>query len=336
MNIYDISKEAGVSIATVSRVINGSANVNAHTKQKVISVIDAYGYTPNAFARGLGLNTMQTIGILCADSSDPYLAKAVYYIERLLKSNGYDSLLCCTGYELENKQKYLSLLLSKCVDSVILVGSNFVEAEDSLNSYIREAAKKVPVMVVSGEIDGENIYSTLSDDFHAIFDATTCLINSGITDILYLYRAKSFSGTRKLCGYREAFIQKKMPINEKLIQFYSSNEMKIHEIRDFLLSISKKGIEFDAVITSDDSLAIGALKYAKAMGLKVPENLSVIGYNNSSVSECCDPELTSIDNKLQSLCSCCVSTLLGVLSNKEHPKKTVFSAELIKRETTKF
>ena len=80
MTIYDISEKAGVSIATVSRVLNGNANVKPKTKKKVMDVIEEYGYTPNAFARGLGLNTMNTIGILCADSSDLYLAKAVYYI----------------------------------------------------------------------------------------------------------------------------------------------------------------------------------------------------------------------------------------------------------------
>ena len=81
------------------------------------------GYTPNVFARGLGLNTMKTIGILCLDSSDPFLANAVFYLEQNLRKYGYDIILCCTGYDLVNKQKYLQLLLSKRVDAVILVGS---------------------------------------------------------------------------------------------------------------------------------------------------------------------------------------------------------------------
>ena len=101
MTIYDISEKAGVSIATVSRVLNGNSNVSEKTKKKVLDVINKYEYTPNAFARGLGLNTMKTIGIMCADSSDLYLAKAIYYIEQKLRANGYDSILCCTGYGLE-------------------------------------------------------------------------------------------------------------------------------------------------------------------------------------------------------------------------------------------
>ena len=98
MTIYDISKQAGVSIATVSRVLNGSANVKPKTKKKVMDIIEQSGYTPNAFARGLGLDTMNTIGILCADSSDLYIAKAIYYIERSLRACGYNSILCCTTW----------------------------------------------------------------------------------------------------------------------------------------------------------------------------------------------------------------------------------------------
>ena len=85
MTIYDISKKAGVSIATVSRVLNGSTNVKPRTRKKVMDIIEQYGYKPNAFARGLGLNSMKTIGILCADASDLYLAKAIYFIEQNLR-----------------------------------------------------------------------------------------------------------------------------------------------------------------------------------------------------------------------------------------------------------
>ena len=105
MNIYDVSERAGVSIATVSRVLNGNPNVSERTRKKVLAVMDELGYTPNVFARGLGLDTMQTIGIMCSDSSDPYLAEAIYYLERELRSHNYDSILCCTGYDLDVKQK---------------------------------------------------------------------------------------------------------------------------------------------------------------------------------------------------------------------------------------
>ena len=168
MTIYDISEKAGVSIATVSRVLNGNTNVKPKTKKRVMDVIEEYGYTPNAFARGLGLNTMNTIGILCADSSDLYLAKAVYYIEQYLRENGYNSILCCTGYDLENKKSSLDLLLSKRVDSVVMVGSNFITGNTEDNKYIRDAAEQMPIMLLNADFDYPNVYCTLCDDYKSM------------------------------------------------------------------------------------------------------------------------------------------------------------------------
>ncbi len=334
MNIYDVSKKAGVSIATVSRVINGNSFVSQKTREKVLRVIEECGYTPNAFARGLGLNSMHTVGIMCADSSDPYLACAVYNLEQALHQNNYDALLCCTGYELAEKQKYLDLLLSKKVDAVILVGSNFIEAEDDKNDYIRTAAKNVPIMILNGAMDGSNIYCTLCDDYHAVYDAIKALIKSGIKDILYLYNSESYSGNKKMSGYLAAMeaIYSEAAKRQEYVHFVNGG---IHEVKHYLSGLRKKGLKFDAVVASDDNLAIGALKYAREHHLDVPDQLSVIGYNNSIISLCSEPELTSIDNKLDALCSSCISTLMGVLNSQPVPLQTVYPAELIRRGTTR-
>ncbi len=335
MNIYDISKKAGVSIATVSRVINGNSYVSEKTRRKVMEVIEECGYTPNAFARGLGLNTMKTVGIMCADSSDPYIASAIFYLQQTLRQNDYDALLCCTGYELENKQKYMELLLSKRTDAIILAGSNFVEADDRRNQYIREAAKKVPILIVNGALDGANVYCTLCDDRNAVYGATKALLSSGHENILYLYNSKSFSGMEKLSGYLDAMGQDSKATTRKndYVQYIHGD---IIEVKDYLKTLSMKGLTCDAIMTADDILAIAALKFAKEMQLKVPDQLSIIGYNNSILSECSDPELTSIDNKLETVCKRCVVTLMEVLQGLDVPLKTVFSAEIIKRGTTRF
>lgn len=145
MNIYDISEKAGVSIATVSRVLNGSDNVSEKTRKKVEAIMKETGYMPNAFARGLTNNTMHTIGLLCADCSDHFLANAISYLEHGFRENGYDCLLCCTGYELSNRQNYLKLLLSKKVDVVVLVGSTFIEPDEKDNQYLIDASNEVPM-----------------------------------------------------------------------------------------------------------------------------------------------------------------------------------------------
>ncbi|MCM1542735.1 MAG: LacI family transcriptional regulator [Blautia sp.] len=335
MTIYDISEKAGVSIATVSRVLNGSSNVSEKTKKKVLDVIDRYEYTPNAFARGLGLNTMKTIGIMCADSSDLYLAKAIYYIERKLHANDYDSILCCTGYELESKMSSMNLLITKKVDGIILVGSNFIYEKESDNKYIADAAAQIPVMLLNADLDAPNVYSVVSDDFTSMYEATLQMIDTGISDILYFYNSTSYSGKRKLAGYRAAMNERKLLTSEHLMQFYHGSHEDIPAMTEHLKKLNRKGVRFHGVIAADDTLALASVKYAKEMGLQVPEDFSILGYNNSMLVNCCDPELTSIDNKLDTLCQHLITTLLGVLDGNEMPKKTIFSGEIVKRGTTR-
>lgn len=335
MTIYDISEKAGVSIATVSRVLNGSGSVSEKTRKKVLDVISRYEYTPNAFARGLGLNTMKTIGILCADSSDLYLAKAVYYIEQKLRLNGYDSILCCTGYDLEAKAAAVNLLINKKVDALILAGSNFIYENDADNQYVTDAAAQLPLMLLNAALDAPNVYSVISDDFTSVYEATLQMISGGVRDIVYFYNSASYSGKKKLAGYLAAMEEKKLMNGAELVQFYQGSHEDIPAMTEHLKKLHNGGTRFHGVIASDDTLALAAVKFAKLMGYSLPEDFSVLGYNNSMLVNCCDPELTSIDNKLETLCQHLINTLMGVLSGNEMPKKTVFSGEIIRRGTTR-
>lgn len=361
LTIYDISEKAGVSIATVSRVLNGSNKVKASTRQKIMDIITEYDYAPNASARGMGLQSSKTIGILCADSSDLFFSKAIYYLEQELQANGYESLLCCTGYNLDIRKNYINLILSKKIDGLILAGSNFIGSTREENQYIKDASAQIPIMILNGAFDHPNVYSTYCDDHAAMQEAASALLNAGIRDILYLYDSRSYSGIRKLKGFRAAMEEYGIADYEKRIFFYDKNAKtgpdtkdgnidkfvkadkdpnadkecrQPGEIADFIESITQKGLTFHGIIASDDALAVGCMKYACRNGLRIPEDLSIIGYNNSMLAGCCIPELTSVDNRLESQTHQLVQTLLGVLSGNEMPKKTVFSGKLIKRGTT--
>ncbi|MCQ2526067.1 MAG: LacI family transcriptional regulator [Lachnospiraceae bacterium] len=335
LTIYDISQKAGVSIATISRVLNGSPKVKESTKKKVMDIIEEYGYTPNSSARAMGLKSMKTIGILCADSSDIFLAKAVYYLEQNLQSNGYESLLCCTGYNLDAKKNYVDLILSKKVDGLILVGSNFIGTTEDENQYVIDSSEKVPVMILNASFRHDNVYSILCDDMNSMYRATTSMLGSGIEDILYLYNSLSYSGRKKLDGFRMAMQGHHSPNYEELIcqvpEECSSMNAIVAYIEDFARSHT-----FHGIIASDDILGVAAVKYATSNNISIPDELSVIGYNNSILTECCTPTLTSIDNQLEIQTRSLVKTLIGVLNGREMPQKTVFSGALIKRNTTKF
>ncbi len=334
MNIYDVSKKAGVSIATVSRVLNGKANVSEQSRKRVLNAMKELDYTPNIFARGLGLNTMKTIGIMCSDSSDSYLANAIYYIEQELRKNGYDALLCCTGRDINTKKKYLDLLLSKRVDGIILVGSQFVfnEPEDDC-SYIIEASTELPIILVNGYIDSPNIYSVLCDDYNAVYNVTSSLIENGRKNIVYLYTSTSFSGLSKLNGYQAALKAHNIQLNSEYTHLCTKN---ISDALDYLNHMYYKGLIFDAVVTSEDLLAVGAIKYSHQHNISIPTQLEVIGYNNSVISSCTEPELTSIDSNVELLSITAVDTLMQVLCGNNVSNKNVISAKIIKRKTTKF
>lgn len=333
MNIYDVSERANVSIATVSRVLNGNPNVSEKTRARVLAVMDEIGYTPNVFARSLGLDTMRTIGIMCADSSDPWLAEAIYHLEQELRRNGYDSILCCSGYQPDTKKNYFELLRSKRVDAIILAGSHYVEPKSRDNAYLTEAARKLPLMLVNGFLDVPGIYSTVCDDRAAVKMAVTKLIRSGRTSVLYLYAGNSYSNLQKLAGYQEAYASQGLPVKEELIRFCPKD---LDATEQLLCSLKESGISFDAVMAAEDIMAVGTVKYAHRTGIRIPEDLNIIGYNNSILSRCTDPELTTIDNKVESLCTTTASTLMKVLEGGNVPARTTITAELITRGTTNF
>ncbi len=330
--IYDISRRAGVSIATVSRVLNDSPKVSIKTKERVLQIIEECGYEPNAFARGLGTGSMRTIGILCADVADLYLANAVSYLERELRQNGFDTILNCTGYDHERKAACMKAMEARRVDAVILVGSHYIENTPEKNQYMVDASVNIPLMMVNGYLKGDHIYCNLSDDYSAYYEAVGNLLDSGCQDILFLYREATYSQSQKQKGYTDALSDRGKVFRPELV--LQSNG-KMEQIKEDLIQYYGEGNRFDGILASDDELAIGALKFAKAASLTVPEELSIIGCNNSVLSICCEPELSSIDNKCEIICVNTVATLMRVLDGQKASHKTILATEYIQRGTTK-
>ena len=335
INIYDIAKLSGVSIATVSRVVNGSPRVSEKTKQRVLAVMKENGYTPNAFARGLGLGSMKTVGIICPDISDSYMAKSVSYLESRLHEYGYDCILGCSGFGQKEKESYVELLLSKKIDTLVLVGSTYAgngKDEDDTD-YIRAAAEQTPVFMINARVTGSNIYCACADDYHAVYEVTKSMIRRERKRILFLYDSDSFSGRQKMKGYEAALADAGYPVRGEL-KFRTKND--IEYTKNLLLEYSRT-LEFDAVIATDDAMAVGAVKYAKVKAISVPEDLAITGYNNSIMAVSSEPELTSVDNKSNVLCRTTVDHMIRLLEKQEEiAKDVIVPCEIVKRCTTEF
>ena len=219
------------------------------------------------------------------------------------------------------------------MDANILAGSKFVEMKDRDNSYIIEAARDIPIMLVNGCLNAPGIYCTVCDDYTAMYQAARKLIRSGKRRILYLYTSHSYSGINKMQGYKDALKDSGILAHPELIHQCAKN---LQASKELLLSLSDSGLAFDAVMTSDDSLAVGAVKYAHARGMSIPDEFSIIGYNNSILSYCTDPEISSIDTKVEALCITTVNTLMGVFGKSNVPGKTTIAADFIQKQTTNF
>ena len=335
MNIYDIAKLADVSIATVSRVVNNSPKVSAKTKEKVLAIMKENEYTPNAFARGLGLGTMKTVGIICPDISDIYMAKAVSYLESNLHDHGYDCILGCSGFKQKEKESYVKLLLSKKIDTLILVGSTYAGSgrDESDTDYIREAAEQASVFMINAKVAGDNIYCTYADDFQATYEVTKAYLRRGKEKILFMYDSESFSARQKLAGYEAALQDAGYPVLGNL-KFKTKND--IEYTKNMLLEYNKV-LDFDSVLATDDGIAVGAVKYAKIKRLSIPEKLSITGYNNSILALCSDPELTSVDSKLGVMCRKTVERMIELLENEAQIEKNVcVPCEIVRRCTTDY
>lgn len=327
MNIYDIAEKAGVSIATVSRVINGSAHVSEKTRQRINQIINEAEYTPNVFARGLMMQSSQVIGVLTSNVCDLYYATSIHTIEQELRKINYSMILCSTGDTLTEKQRYLQLLLDKHVDGVILVGSVFRDSKD--NSHIFNAAKKVPVMLINSFLCGENIYSVLCDDYFGIYSATTHIIQKGRQRLLYLYTNNSFSSQEKRRGFLQC-IENHPDITGQAVKVSPYTTDCYQEITNLLDSSA----HFDAVLTCDDVLAARVNQKCHEIGLTVPQDISIMGYNDSQIAECTIPQLSTVDSKAEIISASAVKTLISVLEGKPMPIRTVISPDLVVRSST--
>lgn len=333
MNIYDIAELAGVSIATVSRVLNDSPNVAEKTKLKVRRILEENNYVPSGFLRGLSQNAMKTIGIICPDVADNYMAKAVSYLVRRLQEYGYDCVLSCSGYVYEDCQIAVSSILQRHVDALIMIGSNYVDNDPDSEkvNYVREAARQVPVFLINGYIRGENICSALCDDFNASYTTVKEMLQSGRKNIMFLCDSHSFSTNQKRRGYETALNEAGVPVQESLSICIPN---QINQIRNYLLELPN--LDIDGVFATEDGLAAGVLKYAKQKGLSVPKDLCIIGYNNSEVSVCCNPELSTIDSRGDRLCQIVIDSLKLRLNGKKINDKIYAKGYLIRRLTSDF
>ena len=225
--------------------------------------------------------------------------------------------------------------MSKKIDTLVLIGSTYAGSgrDDSETDYIREAAGQTPVFMINAKVNGDNIYCTYADDFQATYEVTKAFLRRGKEKILFMYDSESFSARQKLAGYEAALQDAGYPIRGDL-KFKTKND--IEYTKNMLLEYNKT-LDFDSVLAVEDGIAIGAIKYAKIKALSIPEDMAITGYNNSILALSSEPELTSVDSKLEIMCKKTVERMISLLENDMQIEKNIcVPCEIIRRCTTDF
>lgn len=329
MNIYDIAKEAGVSISTVSRVMNKKGNVNPATRKKVEEILEKNNYTPSAIARGMVSKTMKTVAILTVDIRVPHYSRTAYTIEREFSRRGYEVILCNTGGELLETAKYLRAVQEKKVDGIVLVGSVFNTL--CKDEEIGKLLKNTPVVLANGKLELPNSYSVLVDDRYGVAMAVDHLMQRGYRKLYYLKDMDTVSARFKCEGFLQG-LQSHGIQNGKdyVIMTERSVEGGIRAVNQLL----HDGKEFTGIVCGEDITAVGAVKALLHAGLRVPEDVAVTGYNNSDYAIICEPELTTVDNKPEMVAMMSVQLLTSLIEKTDAYSSCTIQPELVKGHTS--
>lgn len=323
LNIYDIAAKCGVSIATVSRVLNNSPSVSEKTREKVLAVMQEANYTPNSMARGLGTGFTRMVGLVCTDIRSPLYAAAIGRMEEALRGQGMTTLLRGVGTAPGELKQALEELAQQGVDGILLVGS---VAEGADGASLAAAAARAPLVLVGCRLPLPGAYCVTCDEKKAIADMVMTLCSRQRRNILLLHSGDSYADREKIAGYREGCAAAGYAVDEQRIVRVESD---LDAVNACVKQLLVRGVSFDAVIGTEDLLALGAQKALQRIGLTMP----VIGCNNSLLARCSTPELTSMDNHPEALCDAAVEVLCRRLRGEDAPTHTVLAADLVERDT---
>lgn len=328
MTIYDIAREAGVSASSVSRVINNKAGVKPETRKKVQRLLKKYHYTPDAAARGLVSQSSKIIGILIADIRNIHHTDGAYYIERRLAALNYCCIILNTGDDDDSRAQAISILEQRRVEAAVLIGSSF-QAE-SVSQAIQRHLKDVPVVMINAFIDLPNVYGILSDEFHGVESCVKFLAEKGRTHLAFVRDCYTPSCQQKVEGFQSGMAS--LGLNPQRV--YDAGETTISGGYQATLQVLKEHPETDGIIFSVDLIAAGGLRALYDQGISVPEQISVIGVDNSIYGEICIPKLTSLDNKTFDSSIAAYRVLVDCLENKTAARQMILPSAIVVREST--
>lgn len=324
--IYDIAGAAGVSLATVSRVLNHPEKVKEATRNKVLKIIKDKGYKPNANARGLASRRSTTVAIVIPKISRASVAEMIQGIDDSAKKFGY-TLRLFINTESKLEEELWSEVIASSVDGILMMN-------DEINKDTIKHVQNAPVPVVFVNILSQNgQFGSVGIDYEkCAYDITKFLIEQNNKDIMFIGTEHKYTVNElKQRGYARAMQEAGLPLNI----VYSSGDININE-KDFTAIIDKKVPEVALVVR--DSMAISFMNVAQKKGIKVPDQLQVIGFQNTKYAELSYPKLTCVETPIYEIGNKAMAYLTDMMKNPKNnmkPSNIIVNYNIIWRESTK-
>lgn len=327
--IKDVAKYAGVSISTVSRALSGTIFVEEETKAKVLEAVKALDYRPNVLAKGLKQGKTNTIGLIIPNICNPIFPLVSRGIEDGARKKGYTVILCNTDENIEAEKNYVDKLRERWIDGLI-----FATAHHDSHHIYELKKNDFPVVLVVRSLE-EEIDAIVVDNFKGGYDATSYLIKTGHKKIAIINgRQELRLYNERFEGYKAALSDAGMAIDKDfIIDGTDENAKGYHDLKELVSHQNRP----DGIFATSDLKAISAIRAIKDMKLKVPEDISVIGFDNLEMSSYIDPTLSTISQPLYEMGIRAVNKLIQIIESETKMKSQIemLSCDMIIRKSTR-
>lgn len=329
ITLKDIARLAKVSTATVSRVLNDNAegNMSAETYKRIKKIIDETGYTPHALASGLRRGLSNVIGLILPDNVNPYYSQLGKSIENECFNNGYMTLICNTNSDKRREIDYLRHLIGQRVTGILFCSTGLIG--EKIKSIV---PAQIKVILLDEEIPNFESDIIIGDDYKGGHEGARYLFNLGHRKILVITGPESRGSSRnRLKGYLDFLKENNMKIEQDLI---IEGQYDIESAYNIVINAMEKRLSFSAVFTFNDMMAIGSIKAFNKLNLRVPQDVSVLGYDNIFIDDLITPRISTIATPLEELGRIAVNRLLSSIKKvKEKSQKILLEPMLVVRES---
>ncbi|MBT2290387.1 LacI family DNA-binding transcriptional regulator [Paenibacillus albidus] len=327
--IYDVAKEAGVSIATVSKVLNSNGRISDKTRRKVNQVMERLNYQPSMVASALTSRKTGTVGLMIPDIANPYFAEVARSFEDNAQKLGCDIIICSTDRDDDRAERYMSLLLRKRVDGLIIASHT-----GSPELIRRMLSDRVPLVLFSADIRSLESNSVSIDDYKGGYLATEYLLSLGHRNLGII--SDNLPGSElRVQGFMEALEAGGISFDNPDNLIRTSATLENGRTAAVRMLSQTAGKRPTAIFACNDLLAIGVLKEARQFGLSIPRDLSVIGFDNTLLAEICHPSLSSISQPVHEMARQAMQLLNEEIEQEGAPKrKVLLMPELVVRHST--